>query len=378
MKTLSIICALFLGVSISYAQPANVVNAYNYLNSGELDKAEESINKAAEHEKTKESAKTWYYRGKIYFAITSKYDQYSTEKRRQAYLEAGRSFRKAKSMDHSRIDSKDLDRNLKLLNNMCLNEGVGSFNDKDFETAASLFEESVLLAEVFQITDTLALYNVGLSHERLKNYDKAIEAYRKCANLGYRGADMYSFISYCYTLAGDNEKSKAVILEGFERYPKNQTMITSVINSFLREGRIQEASDLLSEAIKNDPNNAVLHFSKGALMDALQDDPKEVQATYEKAIELDPTYFDPYYNLGAYYYNQGVEINNQASNEMDNAKYKELNAQATELFKKALVPLEKAHEINPEDTNTMQSLEQLYARLGMNDKYQEIKEKLRN
>ena len=48
----------------------------------------------------------------------------------------------------------------------------------------------------------------------------------------------------------------------------------------------------------------------------------------------------------------------------------------TVYFKEAQPYLEKAHELNPADTNTMVSLKQLYARLNETAKYDAIKAKL--
>ena len=58
---------IILGTSFAVnAQGAKVLNAYNYMNDNELLKAKAEIEPAIEHPKTKETAKTWYYRGLIY------------------------------------------------------------------------------------------------------------------------------------------------------------------------------------------------------------------------------------------------------------------------------------------------------------------------
>ena len=49
---------------------------------------------------------------------------------------------------------------------------------------------------------------------------------------------------------------------------------------------------------------------------------------------------------------------------------------AEELMNKAMPVLEKAHGINAEDRNTMTALKQIYGRLGMDDKWLEMKKKL--
>lgn len=57
---------LCMGVS---AQNSAVVNAYNYMNDQEWEKAAEYIDQAIEHEKTMGDAKTWVYRGQIYMGL---------------------------------------------------------------------------------------------------------------------------------------------------------------------------------------------------------------------------------------------------------------------------------------------------------------------
>ena len=47
-------------------------------------------------------------------------------------------------------------------------------------------------------------------------------------------------------------------------------------------------------------------------------------------------------------------------------------------FKKAIPYMEKAHEINPTDKFTLESLKTLYYRLKMLDKHAEIIEKIKN
>ena len=78
-------------------------------------------------------------------------------------------------------------------------------------------------------------------------------------------------------------------------------------------------------------------------------------------------------------YNVGVELNNEA-NELDyRTKGKQidaLNAKANTKFKEAVEFLEVAHKIDPNDKNTISSLTQIYVRLGMNEKYKEMKAKL--
>ena len=156
-------------------------------------------------------------------------------------------------------------------------------------------------------------------------------------------------------------------------------MITAEINFYLKDGKYDEAFDNLSLAIKNDPNNATFYFARASINDQRKQY-EEAKADYIKAIELKPDYFDALYNLGALYFNQGAETNNQANDlPLNEAKKgEELRAKADELFKGALPHLEKAHELNSSDKNTMVSLKNIYARTGDTEKYKVINEKLTN
>ena len=80
----------------------------------------------------------------------------------------------------------------------------------------------------------------------------------------------------------------------------------------------------------------------------------------------------------ALYFNQAVEMVN-AANEIppsENKKYQAAIEEANKVFEKGLPYLEKAHEIQPEDESTMRSLKDMYIRLSLDDKYNEIKAKL--
>jgi Tfp pilus assembly protein PilF len=58
------------------------------------------------------------------------------------------------------------------------------------------------------------------------------------------------------------------------------------------------------------------------------------------------------------------------------SEYDAATKKANDYFAKAKPALEKAHEIDPSDKNTMASLVQVYAIMGETEKYKEMKAKL--
>ena len=68
----NLIVAFFLGLAmLAESQNMQVQNMSNYLRNKEYDKAKASADAAAEHESTKNSAKTWMLRAKVYRAIAA-------------------------------------------------------------------------------------------------------------------------------------------------------------------------------------------------------------------------------------------------------------------------------------------------------------------
>ena len=107
---------------------------------------------------------------------------------------------------------------------------------------------------------------------------------------------------------------------------------------------------------------------------------------YKMAIELDPTYFEAYYNLGVLFYNNGLKYSEQAGKENDDTKYQAKKNASDDAFKKAVPYMELAYEANqkaltahanPElkknrDT-VLDVLKSLYYRLKMDEQYMRIK-----
>ena len=385
-----IFCSIFvtqLVATVAFSQNKNVVSAYNYLKYGELDKAKEAIDAAAAHEQTIGMSKTWFYRGNIYLNIfTSKEEKYKTL-HPDALGEAYNSYLKAYDYDTKKIDINELNLAFASLVPPMFSKGIDNYNAKKWDDAVSTFEKCIFINKKFGHLDTLSYYNAGLAAERSGAKDtlfdaqdeKAIGYYKQCTSLGYGGAKVYANIADVYKKAKKEEEAMKVIKDGRTKYPNDQDLITAEINYSLSKGLIDEALVNLGLAIQNDPKNPTFYFARGSIYDQKKDLMK-AETDYRKAIEIKADYFDALYNLGALFFNSGAEIYNQANdlplNEIKKAE--ELRTNANDKFTNALPFLEKAHELNPKDRNTMISLKQLYVRTNQTEKYNKINEKLNN
>ncbi len=381
MKKLFLL-SILSGTMVSLtAQKAKVQSASNYLKYDELDKAKEAIDLASEHADTKTLGKTWFYKGKVYLALLNTKEEKFKALAPNAAEVAYNAFLKAFELNDKKVSKTDLNNNFAQLINPVFNKGIEAFKAKDYKVAGSLFEKTTMINQKLGLTDTLSIYNTGLSYANAGENAKAEISYKKCLDLGYGGDKM--FTTMADLMVKDGKKDAAVEFlknEGLKKYPNNQNILNYVFSIYLNDNDFDGALASVNSSLENEPNNAVFHYNKGFLLDQKKAPANEVLESYQKAIELDPNYFDAYYNAGALYFNNGAnkikERNELPLNEAKKAKT--LENQAMEDFKKALPFLEKAHHINPSDKPTLKSLKELYVRLNMNDKVKEINDKLSN
>lgn len=430
--------AIFTFSAAVDAQPAKVVSAYNYLRyydqnkkSQDLIDAQKNIDEAIAHEKTMNEAKTWYYRGNVYFAISNSKAPEFAEQKASASETALKSYMKALVLNFKdpELQKLDLEKNpadvmkfftaindkstkyvdqmwtadiigqkFPYMANTFLNLGVENFTKaKDYQKAMENFETAVGIAALTGKVDTMSMYYTAMAAEKAGNKDKAIQLYEALTKMKYQGDGdgprIYLALSQLIKEKGDKEKSLNVLKEGRKIYPDDRNLILEELNHYLAAGKLNEALDNLNLAVSKDPNNHTLHFALGTVYDNLANPDKDKkqpteaeykdyiaksEQAYKKAIEIKPDYFDAIYNLGALYFNQGVKINDAAQTIADNAKYAAEIKKADEKFNLALPYLEKALEIQPNDKNTLLSLKQLYARTGQTDKYKQVNDKLKN
>lgn len=389
MKRLFIVLILMFAFFAGFAQKGKVTKAQTLKESGELKEALETINATVDpandkSEKTIDWPNTWEVRGEIYQAIYQSEDPNIKSLVDDPLTEALKSYKKALELDEKDRLTNSLKVKLTLMINDLTNQAVAGFNNEDFKKALQSFEHildiesiDIIKADNPNSIDTVILFNTGLAAYNAAEYDKAIKYLKEVAKYGYNGAKTYSFLASTYQLKKDTLGALEMLKEGFEKYPADNDILTSMIQIYLDMQKTDEAMKYLQLAINQDPGNAKLHFAIGTLYEKLGNEEKAIES-YSNAIEADPSFFDGYYNLGALYYNKGVKqidvANAVPPNE--NERYEEELKKADVWFKKALPYMEKCHELSPDHRMTLESLKNLYYRLKMMDKYNEVLEKI--
>jgi tetratricopeptide (TPR) repeat protein len=228
---------------------------------------------------------------------------------------------------------------------------------------------------IINFKDTIYSYYAGFSAFKAKNYKGAIEYLEKACALNLQDASIYEYLATTYNLTGDTAKELETIKAGFMNLKENGRLVIQLVNFYLKTGDTKAALEYLNIAKKQDPSNKTLYFAEGTLADKIGDFEKS-QIAYEKALEIDPNYFDATFNYGVLYFNRAVKMFDDAMMEKDNKIFATKKAAAELELKKAIPYMEKANELNPNDKQTLETLKTLYYRLQMNDKLEEVKQKL--
>ena len=295
-------------------------------------------------------------------------------------------YNKAIELDTEGKLTKKIGENLKGLKELYQKKALNCYSIQDFACSSESFKKEVTISEMKQVNviDTLIIYYTGLTANESKNYDDAITFFQKAADLKYKEPGLYNNLYKAYLAKGDSAKAFTSLKQGFATYPENVGILIEIINYYLITNESQAALEYLDKAKKNDPGNKSFYFADGTLYDKIGNMDKAVES-YKKAMELDPNYFDAYFNLAVVYFNNAVKLTEVANSELDNKKYLDKKAIADEEFKKVIPHMEKAYDIakaSPDGAintrSALDTLKTLYYRLKMTDQLDRVNKLLQD
>lgn len=376
MKKIALLLGLSMMLSIGFAQNFERTSAYNYNRDGKLDKAKESIDKAVMHNKTKDDAKTWLYRGMIYYNIAQSPLPAYHKLDSNAAVKAYNSFQKAKELDEKGKHTKDIELNMKNLVNVFYTEGGTKFQDGKFGEAIQDFKYAFKIAQSNGEFDTIAAFNIGMAGVMSDSPEVAAEYLQQCVDVGFEDPRVYMFYNRSAKQLGDTVRALEILSAGREKFPNELSLLLEEAQTYLEKGETDKLQKSLLAAIEKDPENSNLYFLLGKTYDD-QKDYENAEKYYLKASEVRPDFFEAFYNIGAIYVNKAAEMQSKANDlPLDQVKkYEAFIAKADTNLKKALPFLEKSLELNSEDVYTRNALKEAYIRLKMNDKLEELNNK---
>jgi tetratricopeptide (TPR) repeat protein len=374
----TILTALIMIISVVMIGQTNKrTSAFNYQRYGKLDLAKQAIDEAVLNENTAMDAKTWFYRGNIYYDIAVSTDENYRKLDPDPFGVAYQSYMKAKELDTKGEFAADILKYTVAVGEGYYNLGVINYNEQKFKDAALNFEKAFNVGKSVNRTDTSALVNAAVSAAQGNEIQMSKQYYQQLITMGVQKPDVYASLSEIYKAEGDTTMALSVVQKGRELFPDDFNLLIAETNIYLATDEKAKAMVNLETALKMDSTNPSIFFAVGTIYDQMGDIEKAT-AAYENAMKIKPDYFEANYNLGALYVNQAADILDKANDlPLDaTAQYDQEKAKADQMLEKSLPYLEKALELMPDDVNTMVSLKEIYTRLGMTEKLQSINDKL--
>jgi tetratricopeptide (TPR) repeat protein len=380
MKKVVLLLAVVCISTGVFAQKGKVTSAMTLIEQGTLDKAKEALDQAMTNSKSMNWFNTYFAKGKlcqaVYKSDNPKFKAFYTDPLGEAYA----AYEKAMQLDTKGGTKKRIITGM-VYNVLALDlysQGGAQFDAKDFAGALKSFETQIEITESDKyvgVTDTGMYYNAGLAAMNAGKQPEAIKYFEKCADMKYLGVTPYFQISQSYLEMGDTVKAESLLKSLPDKFPGDKNVTLQLIDLYIKAGKNEDALKNLAIAKADDPGNYSLHFAEGIIyLNANKYD--EAITDLTKSVELKSDLYDSQYGLGAAYINKASDMFVKANDIMDVNKYNTAIEEAMAIFAKALPYMEKADELKPNDVFAMRSLKELYYRLKMTDKYNDIKAKL--
>ena len=213
----------------------------------------------------------------------------------------------------------------------------------------------------------------------------------KSLELGYADetGNLYYYLFHCYYgQREDNKdnllKAKNILLEGIEKFPKNDKILDGLMSLYTAEEGIGDPAELVTmidKFLAETPDNPDLWFGRGRVFYKLKNF-DECIVSFKKIDELKPNDYDTNFYIGYFYVEKGDHENSMFNQKLDSftsqdeyyAERKRVNA----VYMEAIPYLEKAYSLNPQNVDCLQVLKELCFRLreepGVMEKYTKYNE----
>jgi len=397
--------------------------AESHLVDGELALAKAHVDgyfAEPKNEKKLTKGKTWLTRAKVYAALATTDNEEYQALDDNPLEEVQESFDKIKELEKETSltyvtvfgpQEKYVTLTQDFQGTFMINDLFGQFYnlgaeafDGDLADAVKYFEKALVIKpmDTFSIMNIIsAAYNMDEPDEdAIEKYSRQLmEMKFRVDSTGYSGHNILSGFKFNKannlmmeaTNASDSaqaaevfEEALAVAEEGIEFFPEDEQLRNTALNIYIKLDKTEEAIAEIEGMVAETPDKD-LYFNLGALYDRLGDI-ENAAANYQKAIDIDPDYYNAYYNLGAVYFTAGnkkyaqageyKDMNGEYMDGEDGEKGKALEAESKELFAKAAPAFEKVIVIDGSERQPFEVLQRIYYVLGNKEKVEELRKKL--
>ncbi len=383
-------------------QAGKALTSYNMDSKGNKAKLDEAIQKIEEALKSPEvqaDAGAWITKGDIFYkrlevdATMRMLDPKAPFTGDNDALVAFEAYKKAlETPTAKKFEKSDAIKGIKMCQGHLINMGAAKFEKAEYDKTFKSFEASLMAHDILKANKEESVLSDDVKYEEQMFYT-AIAA--QSANMTAESAKYYEILYKNKSVrptvyeglysakmaAGDKEGAKKILEEGRAKFPEESSLLFAEINAYLADGKLNELTDRLKQAIKQEPGNVGLYVTLGNVFDNLYQismkDKKtdeantyfeEAKSYYTQATQKDPKNVDAYYATGALYYNKAAlkvaELNALPEDytSAGTKRFNDMKKEMMDLFDLALPSFQKAESLDPNDKNTLIALNEIYAR----------------
>ena len=314
---------------------------------------------------------------------------------KDAPAKAIEAYNKAYELDPKTADK--VKEGLKQVSDFCSQAGNTGIDSGNYAEAAKAYVTAYKAqsSPAYGEADPALLYYAGYlltvdGANNPKSFVKGAEYLTKAIDLGYVDTNaegvpegnIYYYLFHCLYGQKDIDranvmKAKDVLLTGIEKCPKNERILDGLMQLYTSEEGVGNPADLVAlidKAIEDNPGNVDMWFGRGRIFYALKDYDQSIES-FKKVVELKPDMFEGNYYLGVFYTIKGDALNKEMNEKQysSQAAYDADLKGVNDVYMAAVPWFEKAHQIKPDDIDTLEFLKSLCFRLrdepGIMEKY---------
>lgn len=323
------------------------------LGMSNLKDAKEAIDKAIEHDKTKDLAETWTIAALIESNIAlAENDEVASD--RAVTLAA-----KARELDTDNKNEENIVVAEQTIGQVKFNQGVAAWEAKNFKNAYDAFDSALK----FLPGDTTLTYYSGLAAIQNEDFPNAVAKYKELLpNKEFSQHKVIAIdLSKLYLSMQDTANAIIAAQEAVNLYPEDNDAVIQNIELNLIAGNETKIISDIKEQVAKSPDNKNLHYYLGIAYSEAGEIENALQS-YKKAIEIDPNYLEANTNTAVTIMNSiRDELNDvNANKELSNTEY---NAQIEAIknkIKEALPYLTKVVELEPNNADALRNLKSYY------------------
>ncbi len=388
----------------------------------DVKKFKEQLDKAAALEgnmDNEQKADFYYYKG-MYSFISAQMNPMAGQAFINAAVENFNKVIELEKTNKKKVHTQEIKEGLyPELKALYVNQARALGQQNNYKGAAQMYE----MAYKVEPKDTLNLYNAAAYATNAQDYDSALKNFLELERLGFTGSslsytaknkegqveyfgdsktrdlyikgqgyttpgihrepskrsDIVKNIALIYLQKGDNENAMKAIERAKKANPGDVSMLQAEAQIYLQQQNYDKYKQTVKQILDQGSTDPNLYFNLGVTTAKSPGQEEEAAQYYEKAIQLKPDFTAAYINLGILQLageQQLVdEMNKLGTSAKELKRYDELKAKRDGMYRKALVYLEKAYKIEPNNEDVTSVLGSLYQGLEMDAEYKALKNK---